>query len=69
MTVIITINTDNDSFTADGHQDTVRTHLELIKILAEFHTRVRTLSLMACNGMALRDTNGNTVGQVEVRED
>lgn len=68
MQITITITTDNDAFTTDGHQDTERIYFELIKVLAQLHTSVRTRGLANSDGLHLLDTNGNTVGLVRVEE-
>ena len=68
MNITITINTDNDAFTTKGHQNTERIYFELIRVLAPFHEAVRLRGLARSNGMALLDTNGDTVGKVVVTE-
>lgn len=58
--IIITINTDNDAFVDDYHA-------ELSWILKELGDTIRRHGHF--NGIPLKDSNGNTVGKVEVKRD
>ena len=55
--IIITINTDNDAFYDDEHNEVAG----ILKHLAEVYAICRVSEL---DGMRLRDHNGNSVGTV-----
>lgn len=61
MEVTITINCDNDAFTASSAK-------EVERILRELARKMRVCQHAdTFNGATLRDINGNTVGKVEVK--
>ena len=65
--LVIEIDLENDAFgTAYSYEERVETERILKEVVAELYSEWNELHDGGCG---LRDTNGNTVGRAEVRED
>ena len=62
MNITVTINTDNDAFERDYFR-------EIERLLIEAATRFKRELSNGIGVFKLQDVNGNTVGQVEAKED
>ena len=63
MDITVTINTDNAAFEGQEDYETARILRKLADNIEQAHGPAN------CDGMKLRDYNGNTVGEFEVKND
>jgi hypothetical protein len=63
VNITITINMKNDAFQPQPGRELLRILRDLREVIIH-----QPVALEALNGLTLRDSNGNTVGRVEVTE-